>query len=101
MVMVDMFRIRGSRYAVVQKPLDPYPQYRYANRGRATENVLGTAQETWFKEQVMATNTWKVIVSTVSFTSRVWDLRAKTDIPDATLRQRFYFNVDQWDGFPT
>jgi alkaline phosphatase D len=98
---VDLFGIRGSRYVVVKDTFDLYAGYRYATSGRATENVLGTAQENWFKQQVQATNTWKVIVSSVSFTSLVWDLRTKTDIPDPTLRQRFYFNVDQWDGFPT
>ncbi len=98
---VDLFSIRGSRYVVVKDTFDLYAGYRYATSGRATENVLGTAQENWFKQQVQATNTWKVIVSSVSFTSLVWDLRTRTDIPDPTLRQRFYFNVDQWDGFPT
>jgi alkaline phosphatase D len=98
---VDMFGIRGSRYVVVKDTFDLYAGYRYATSGRATENVLGTAQETWFNEQVRATNTWKVIVSSVTFTSLVWDLRTKTDIPDPSLRQRFYFNADQWDGFPT
>jgi len=98
---VDLFNIRGSRYVVVKDTFDLYAQYRYASTARASENVLGNEQETWFKEQVQATNTWKVIVSSVSFTSLVWDLRAKTDVPDPSLRQRFYFNADQWDGFPT
>jgi alkaline phosphatase D len=98
---VDLFGIRGTRYVVVKDTFDLYAAYRYATSGRATENVWGTAQENWFKQQVQATNTWKVIVSSVSFTSLVWDLRTRTDIPDPTLRQRFYFNVDQWDGFPT
>ena len=34
-------------------------------------------------------------------TALIWDLRQKMDIPDVNLRQRFYFNADQWDGFPT
>jgi alkaline phosphatase D len=34
-------------------------------------------------------------------TSLVIDLRDKTDVTDATLRNRFYLNCDQWDGFPT
>jgi len=98
---VGLFDIRGSRYVVVKDTFDLYAQYRYATSAKATENVWGAAQETWFNQQVQATNTWKVVVSSVSFTSLVWDLSAKTDIPDPSLRQRFYFNVDQWDGFPT
>jgi alkaline phosphatase D len=98
---VDLFNIRGSRYVVVKDTFDLYAGYRYLTSGKNSENAWGATQETWFKQQVQAANTWKVVVSSVSFTSLVWDLSQKTDIPDATLRQRFYFNVDQWDGFPT
>jgi alkaline phosphatase D len=34
-------------------------------------------------------------------TSLMIDLRDKMDVTDATLRNRFYLNVDMWDGFPT
>ncbi len=98
---VGLFDIRGSRYIVVKDTYDLYAAYRYAATQAASENVLGDAQETWFKEKVTSTHTWKVVVSSVSFTSLIWDLKSKTDIPDATLRQSFYFNADQWDGFPT
>ncbi len=98
---VGLFDIRGARYVVVKDTFDLYAQYHYATTAKASENVYGAAQEAWFQEKVKASNTWKVIISSVSFTSLVWDLRAKTEIPDPTLRQRFYFNVDQWDGFPT
>jgi alkaline phosphatase D len=98
---VNLFDIRGSRYVVVKDTFDLYAAYRYGATNKASENALGATQEAWFKEQVNATHTWKVIVSSVSFSSLVWDLRAKTDIPDPSLRQRFYFNADQWDGFPT
>ncbi|EAU65369.1 alkaline phosphatase D family protein [Stigmatella aurantiaca] len=98
---VGLFDIRGSRYVVVKDTFDLYAQYRYATSGGASENVLGATQEAWFKERLTAQNAWKVIVSSVSLTPLVWDLRAKTDIPDATLRQRFTFNADGWDGFPT
>ncbi len=97
----SLFDIRGTRYIVVKDTYDLYAQYKYATTQKASENAWGTAQETWVKEKLQATNTWKVVVSSVSFTSLVWDLRAKADIPDPTLRQRFYFNADQWDGFPT
>jgi alkaline phosphatase D len=98
---VGLFDIRGTRYIVVKDTYDLYAAYRYAATQRASENALGTAQETWLLDKVKATNTWKIIVSSVSMTALIWDLRQKSDIPDATLRQRFYFNADQWDGFPT
>ncbi|MDY7231786.1 alkaline phosphatase D family protein [Hyalangium rubrum] len=100
---LGLFDIRGTRYIVVKDTYDLYAAYRYANPAapKASENALGDAQEAWFKGKVASANTWKIIVSSVSMTALVWDLRGKTDIPDATLRQRFYFNADQWDGFPT
>jgi alkaline phosphatase D len=98
---VGLFDIRGSRYVVVKDTYDLYAAYRYAATAKASENALGATQEAWFLDKAKATNTWKIIVSSVSMTALIWDLRQKMDIPDATLRQRFYFNADQWDGFPT
>ncbi len=98
---VGLFDIRGSRYVVVKDTFDLYAAYHYQTTAKASENAWGAAQEAWFQDKVKASNTWKVVVSSVSVTSLVWDLRAKTEIPDPTLRQRFYFNVDHWDGFPT
>lgn len=98
----DLFGIRGSRYIVVKDTFDLYSQLMFGATGGKTENVLGDEQQAWFMDTMTkATNTWKVVVSSVSLTEMVWDLRAKTDIPETTLRQRFYFNADQWDGFPS
>jgi alkaline phosphatase D len=97
---VGLFDIRGSRYVVVKDTFDLYAAFRYQASQKASEDVLGADQEAWFKDKVKSANTWKVIVSSVSLTAMIWDLRGKTDIADPTLRQRFYFNADQWDGFP-
>jgi alkaline phosphatase D len=96
-----LFDIRGTRYIVIKDTYDLYAAYRYAATQKASENALGATQEAWLLDQVKATNTWKIIVSSVSMTALIWDLRQKMDIPDVNLRQRFYFNADQWDGFPT
>lgn len=96
-----LFNIQGSRYIVVKPVFDLYAGIKFAATARASENALGTAQEDWFKETVKAANTWKIAVSSVSLTSMVFDLSKKEDVPEANLRQSFYFNVDQWDGFPT
>nr|WP_241758663.1 alkaline phosphatase D family protein [Pyxidicoccus parkwaysis] len=98
----SLFTIQGSRYIVVKPTFDLYAGIKYAGTAKASENALGDAQEAWFKETVKAaTNTWKIAVSSVSLTSMVFDLSQKTDVPEANLRQAFYFNADQWDGFPT
>ncbi|WP_224363594.1 alkaline phosphatase D family protein [Hyalangium versicolor] len=98
---LGLFDQRGVRNIVVKDTYDLYSYVRYLATQTASENVLGTAQEAWFKDKLKATNTWKVIVSSVSFSSLVLDLSNKTDIPDTSLRQRYYFTTDQWDGFPT
>jgi alkaline phosphatase D len=98
---LNLFDVRGTRNIVVKDTFDLYAGFLYATTQKASENVLGNTQETWLKDQVKATNTWKLIVSSVSLSALMLDLRTKTDIPDASLRQRFYFTTDQWDGFPT
>jgi alkaline phosphatase D len=98
---VGLFDSRGTRNIVIRPPYDLYSAYRYAVTQGASENVLGNEQEAWLKDKVKATNTWKVIVSSVSFSALMFDLSNKTDIPDPTLRQLFYLTTDQWDGFPT
>ncbi|WNG38697.1 metallophosphatase [Archangium violaceum] len=95
----DLFNQMGSRYIVVKQTYDLYSGWRYAKSLRASENALGDTQEAWLRETVRADNTWKVVVSSVSLTSMVWNLSDLTDIP-TNLQTRFYFNVDQWDGFP-
>ncbi|MCP3138925.1 alkaline phosphatase D family protein [Pyxidicoccus xibeiensis] len=96
-----LFNIQGSRYIVVKPVFDLYAGLKYRATQGASENALGTEQQAWFQNTVKAANTWKVVVSSVSLTSMVFNLADKTDIPEANLRQAFYFSVDQWDGFPT
>jgi len=44
--------------------------------------------------------TWKLVASSVSFTSIKLDLaRPQLQAPEA-MRREFYLNVDHWDGFP-
>jgi alkaline phosphatase D len=95
----SLFAQQGSRYVVVKSAFELYSRYRYAVSQRASENVLGNEQEAWLLERMRADNTWKVVLSSVSLTSMVWDLTDVTEAP-ANLRTRFYFNADQWDGFP-
>ncbi|MCY1031139.1 alkaline phosphatase D family protein [Corallococcus sp. BB11-1] len=97
-----LFNIQGSRYVVVKDTFDVFAAVKYGATAGESENVFGPEQEAWFNQTMTtATNTWKMVVSSTSLSALIWDLRAKTDIYDPTLRQRFYFSVDQWDGFPT
>jgi alkaline phosphatase D len=96
----DLFNRQGSRYVVIKDALDAYAAYKYGATQGASENVLGDAQQAWLDETLAGPETWKVLVSSVSMTSMMIDARNKPDITDPTLQNRFYLNVDQWDGFP-
>jgi len=96
----DLFTSRGARYIVLKDTFDAYSAYRYASTSGASENAYGDAQQAWVDATLATPETWKVLVSSVSLTSLIFDLRDKMDIPDATLRNRYYLNADQWDGFP-
>jgi alkaline phosphatase D len=96
----DLFSSLGSRNVVIKDTFDVFAAWRYATTGREAEDALGEAQEAWLLETGRGPETWKVVVSSVSTTSMIWDLRAKTDVEPPTVRNRYYFSVDQWDGFP-
>ncbi len=96
----ELFSSRGSRYVVIKDTFDVYAAWRYAVTGHKAEDALGEAQEAWLLEAAASPQTWKVVVSSVSPTSMVWDLRNKPDVEPPTVRNRYYFDVDQWDGFP-
>jgi alkaline phosphatase D len=98
---LNLFDVRGVRNIVVKDTYDLYSAVKYQGTQGKSEDVFGATQEAWIKDKLKATNTWKVLVSSVSFSTLVLDLSNKTDIPDASLRQKYYFTTDQWDGFPT
>jgi alkaline phosphatase D len=97
----DLFTRQGSRYVVIKETLDAYSAYKFGTTQGASENVYGDAQQAWLAETLAGPETWKVLVSSVSLTSLMVDLRDKMDVPDATLRNRYYLNADMWDGFPS
>ncbi|WP_233261360.1 alkaline phosphatase [Vitiosangium sp. GDMCC 1.1324] len=96
----DLFTRVGSRYVVIKDTFDVYAAWRYATSGHKAEDALGETQEAALLESAQGSETWKVVVSSVSPTSMIWDLRAKTDVEPASVRNRYYYDVDQWDGFP-
>lgn len=96
----ELFSRRGSRYVVIKDTFDVYAAWRYAVTGRGAQDALGQTQEAWLLESARSSQTWKVVASSVSTTSMIWDLRNKPDVEPPTVRNRYYFSADQWDGFP-
>ena len=108
-----LFSSRGARYFVVKATYDLYAAYRtllLANP--AAENAYGNAQYAWLESALRTSDArWKVVANSTSLTSMVLDLTGQTpNLPPgvaellaqlpAQLRNRFYLNVDQFDGFP-
>lgn len=103
----------GARYFVIKDTFDVYSAFKAQTQ---SDNAYGAEQTTWLTTQLTSgTGTWKVLGSSVSFSPLVMDLRpsayGRPALPapyaqlDAALEgvpspfnQRFYLNVDHWDG---
>ena len=96
----SLFTPLGSRYVTVKNAYDLYTALLYARTSKASENAFGDEQESFVVDRLtQSTATHKVMVSSVSLISMQLDLSAQQAVP-AQLRRNFYFDVDQWDGFP-
>ncbi|HZW88974.1 MAG TPA: alkaline phosphatase D family protein, partial [Myxococcaceae bacterium] len=72
----------------------------YAKTAKASENAFGAEQEKFILDTLTAsTATHKVLISSVSLVSMQLNLTGIPDVPPEFARA-FYFDVDQWDGFP-
>lgn len=90
----------GSRYMVVKDTFDLYTPVLYQASAKSSENVLGSTQETWFLDKFKnSTATWKTWGNEYMNMSMILDLSVQTALP-SDLRQKFYLNVDAWDGMP-
>ncbi len=114
----SLFGFIGSRYFVIKESYDIYAAYReyVANlQGGTAQKAFDDRQATWLGHTfATSTSTWKMLGSSVSFSPLIFDLsssRASTgfsslesvlasDAVPAALKQRFYLEADQWDGFP-
>jgi alkaline phosphatase D len=96
-----LFSTLGARYFVAKDTYDLYAAYRtLLLRDAGAENLLGDAQLAWLESTLKNSDArWKVVANSISFTSMILDLRSFTQLP-APLRNRFYLNADQFDGFP-
>lgn len=114
----SLFNYLGSRYFVVKETYDLYAGYKEfiaQQQGSSVQGGFDDQQTAWLG-QTFATSasTWKVLASSVSFSPLMFDFSAnRADsnimplefvlgsalIPEQ-LKQRFYLEADQWDGFP-
>ena len=96
----SFFTQYGSRYVVVKSSYDLYTALLYARTAKASENAFGTEQEKFILDTLTkSTATHKVLISSVSLVSMQLDLTGVPGVP-AQFARAFYFDVDQWDGFP-
>ncbi len=95
----QLFSSLGSRYFVTKDVYDLYAGYKYSIFS-STQDAYGGEQEFWYRSQLLSSPAkWKVVASSVSHTSLVLDLtNPQLGIP-APFNQRFYLNLDHWDGF--
>ena len=93
----------GSRYLTVQRTYELVQVYRTRVAADAAhDDAFGAAQEAWLEAQLGGSDaTWKVVGSSVQHSSQVLDLSPFVGgLPEGLPPERFYLNVDQWDGFP-
>jgi len=96
----SFFNRYGSRYVVVKSSYDLYTALLYAKTAKASENAFGTEQEKFIVDTLTkSTATHKALISSVSLVSMQLDLTGVPGVP-AQFARAFYFDVDQWDGFP-
>lgn len=93
----------GARYLTVQRTYELVQAWRTRVDGDADhDDVLGPAQQAWLTETLSGSDTtWNVVANSVCNTSLVLDLEPfRGGLPPSLPPERFYLNVDQWDGFP-
>jgi len=96
----SFFTQYGSRYVVVKSSYDLYTALLYARTAKASENAFGTEQESFIVDTLTkSTATHKVLISSVSLVSMQLNLTGIPGVP-VQFARAFYFDVDQWDGFP-
>lgn len=94
----------GARYLAVQRTYELVQAWRTRVDGdTAHDDVLGAEQTEWLATSLGESDaTWAFVASSVCNTSLVLDLEpfATVGLPPSLPPERFYLNVDHWDGFP-
>ncbi|WP_024889164.1 alkaline phosphatase D family protein [Luteimonas huabeiensis] len=88
----------GARYIVVQESFDLFAALRALD---GPESPYDPAQRDWLAGRLRDSDArFKVVASSVSFTSLVLDLAHPEVRAPEPMRHRVYLNLDHWDGFP-
>ena len=94
---LSLFTSIGSRYFTVQPAFDLIAAAAY-QADEKSQDVMGSEQESWFLSTMKgSTKTWKVWGNEYTLSPLMIDLSTQM-IPDQ-FKQKFYMNVDSWDGF--
>jgi alkaline phosphatase D len=94
----SLFSQLGARYLVIKDTFDLYAANKLATTAGESENVMGAEQEAWFLTTVEGSQaTWKVWGNEYSLFPIQVDLTMVAPIDQ--FKQKFYMNVDSWDGF--
>jgi len=114
----SLFNYLGSRYLVIKDTFDIYAGYKEflaKQQGSSVQGGFDSTQTNWIAQTfATSTSTWKVLASSVSFSPLVFDFSANradsgiiplefvlgSELIPSQLKQRFYLEADQWDGFP-
>jgi alkaline phosphatase D len=114
----SLFNYLGSRYFVIKETFDIYAGYKEfiaQQQGSSVQGGFDSAQTNWIAQTfATSTSTWKLLGSSVSFSPLLFDFSASradsglvplefvlgSDLIPEQLKQRFYLEADQWDGFP-
>ncbi|MCW8831830.1 MAG: alkaline phosphatase D family protein, partial [Colwellia sp.] len=114
----SLFNYLGSRYFVIKDTYDLYAGYKeYVAQlqGSSVQGGFDDQQTAWLGQTfATSTSTWKVLASSVSFSPLMFDFSSSradsnivplefvlgSELIPADLKQRFYLEADQWDGFP-
>lgn len=86
----------GARYLVVKDTFELWARLNYEQSNGASQDAMGPDQEQWFLDTMKAAGeTWKVWGNEFCLIPLAIDL---TSLPIDPFNQKFYMNVDQWDG---
>ncbi len=114
----SLFDYLGSRYFVIKESYDLYAAYKEyiaQQQGTSIQAGFDATQTNWLAQTfATSTSTWKFLGSSVSFSPLIFDFSSERadsglvpleyvlgpDLLPANLKQRFYLEADQWDGFP-
>lgn len=114
----SLFNYLGSRYFVIKDTYDLYAgfkEYIAQLNGSSVQSAYDETQTNWLATTFATSNsTWKLLGSSVSFTPLIFDLSSNransgfeileaalsSDAVPTAFKQRFYIELDQWDGFP-